>query len=83
VFIKPSADCADASPFHCDSGFARTTAKEASLVAAMAMAFAICDSLRPISRPAAAPESSGRDQPGDYHDDTEEPNLLQGVNEVY
>ena len=52
--MEPSADCAEARPFHCDSGFARTTAKDASLTAAIAMAFAICCSLRPSSRPAAA-----------------------------
>ena len=39
MFMAPSADCAEARPFHCDSGFARTTANEASLTAAMAMAF--------------------------------------------
>jgi hypothetical protein len=32
--MAPSADCAEASPFHCDSGCARTTAKAASLTAA-------------------------------------------------
>ena len=36
------------------SGFARTTAKDASLTAAIAIAFAICCSLRPSRRPAAA-----------------------------
>jgi hypothetical protein len=29
--MAPSADWDDARPFHCDSGFARTTAKDASL----------------------------------------------------
>jgi hypothetical protein len=43
--MAPSADCAEARPFHCDSGSARTTAKDASLTAAIAMAFAIFCSL--------------------------------------
>jgi hypothetical protein len=46
VFIAPSADCDEARPFHCDKGFARTTANEASLVAAMEMALAICIAAR-------------------------------------
>jgi hypothetical protein len=54
VFIAPSADCADASPFHCDSGLARMTANEASLAAAIAIALPICWSVMPSSRPAAA-----------------------------
>ena len=52
--MAPSADCADAIPFHCESGLARMTAKEASLEAAIAMAFAISASVMPSSRPAAA-----------------------------
>ena len=52
--MAPSADSADASPFHCVSGLARMTANEASLLAAMAMAFAICASDMLSSRPAAA-----------------------------
>ena len=54
VFIAPSADCAEARPFHCDRGLARTTAKDASLTAAIAMACTICRSVNPIRRPAAA-----------------------------
>ena len=54
MFIAPSADCAEASPFHCDSGLARMTANEASLLAAIAIALAIWRSGRPSSRPAAA-----------------------------
>ena len=54
MFIAPSADWADASPFHCESGLARMTANEASLEAAIAIALAICDSVIPSSRPAAA-----------------------------
>lgn len=53
-FITPSADCADASQFHCDSGFARITASEASLRAAMAIGLAICASVMPSSGPPAA-----------------------------
>ena len=37
--MAPSADCADAIPFHWESGLARMTANEASLEAAIAIAF--------------------------------------------